>query len=125
MENGVEKPSLHNWGNVSPFRMNTYEKHTGWGWVLLLTRNRLSSLPGSPDLADSRNLLCQFANFLFKLPVFAAAIGKRCAQARLKLALSLSPRKFRDIDAADSCSGHNDDPFPCGFDKFGERRGSF
>src|SRR5216684_2234947 len=109
------RPSLHR----SPF----YLQRQDFG--VLLTGNRLSSLPSGPGLADSRNLTCQYAYFLFKLLVFVAAIGKSRAQAGVKLARSRSPRNFRDIDAADSCSRYNGNPFPRGFDKFGERRGSF
>src|ERR1700682_6558120 len=98
-------------------------KNRGEGVQLLLTRNRLP--PSRMGLAESRNLLGQVAYFLFKLLVFVAAIGKSRAQARVKLARSRSLRNFRDIDAADSCSRQNDDPFPRGIHKFGERRGSF
>src|SRR5258708_2882603 len=93
----------------------------GGGGRLLLTRNG-ASRSGGQGAADSCNLFSQFADFVFKFPVVLAAIRKSSAQARVKLARSRSPYDLRDICAADSRAGDNDDPFPCGCDKFTEHR---
>src|SRR5437667_9436561 len=94
------------------------------GVGIKVNENCSSSIWGGLDRTDSRNLLRQFAYFLLKFLVLVAAIGKSRAETGVKLARSCSPRNFHDIGAADSCSRHNDDPFPRGFDKFGEHRGS-